>query len=328
MSLLCVKRALFVRLGFMGDKIVVILGPTATGKTDLATKLCQRFGGEIISVDSRQAYQEMEIGTGKKCQMSNVKCQNSVPIHLYDTVKPDRQLNAFEYSRQAWEKIIEIRSREKVPFLVGGTGFYLEVILGFRQLAGFGVDQELRAGLTGLSDLQLASRLGDLDPVGLKTIDVHNKYRLMRAVEVAVAKTRGSDLKIGSDPGEQTQTNLCSLLIGLTAENPRLYEMADERVDRMISQGLPEEVRRLAKKYSWTAPGLKTLGYREFKPCFEAGVSLSEVTQKVKFHTHSYIRRQKTYFKKYFALASWFDISKPGFEKDVAKEVKSFLRDS
>ena len=123
-------------------------------------------------------------------------------------------------------------------------------------------------------------------------------------------------------------TNFRSLLIGLTAENSYLYKAADERVDRMREAGLLNEAESLSEKYGWAAPGLKALGYREFRPYFEDGVSLSEVTERIKFHTHSYVRRQKTYFKKYFALASWFDISQPGFEKDVAKEVKSFLRDS
>lgn len=321
----------------LAQKIVVIFGPTATGKTDLAIKLCQRFGGEIISVDSRQAYKEMEVGTGKNFQISITNFQTDtqtqaanpreVLIHLYDVATPDQQLNAYEFAQMAWEKIRDICSRGKVPFLVGGTGFYLEVILGFRPLSGFGADRELRVELEGLSTEQLVERLMTLDLERARMIDVKNKYRLIRAIELTSARSgilQGLALQRPLQrPG--LREDFGYLLVGLTAENSRLYEMADGRIDRMMEQGLLEEVRRLVKKYGWATPGLKTLGYREFQPYFQDGISLPEVTQRIKFNTHSYIRRQKTYFKKYFASASWFDISQPGFEKEAEKEVKLFL---
>src|SRR3990167_11185641 len=115
-------------------KLIVVVGPTATGKTSLAISLCKKFKGEIISVDSRQAYREMEIGTGK-ATIDNGQVtidKGDTPIHLYDVVGPDERLNAFEFSNLAWEKVEEIWSGNKVPFLVGGTGFYLDVILGRR----------------------------------------------------------------------------------------------------------------------------------------------------------------------------------------------------
>ncbi len=307
------------------NKLVVILGPTATGKTELAVKLCRKFNGEIISVDSRQAYQGMEIGTGKVTSDTGqlTTDQTKVVTHFHNLVEPNQQLNAYDYSQRAWEKIKEIWSRKKIPFLVGGSGFYLDVILGRRKLAGVGVNPELRTELESLAVNQLADRLRGLDPEKLKALDVKNKYRLIRAIEIALGPPQGHPLQTARGGLREIQGG--TLIVGLTAENSCLYKRADERIDQMIGVGLVEEVGGLAKKYGWAAPGLRTLGYREFKPYFDGLIQLNEAVQKLKFNTHAYIRRQKTYFKKYFAHAVWFDISDKGFEKKVEKEVECFL---
>lgn len=309
----------------MINKFVVILGPTATGKTSLAVSLCKKYNGEIISVDSRQAYRGMEIGTGRKVQSAKCEAQNfSIPIHLYDVINPDEQLNAYDYSISAWKKIEEIWSGNKVPFLVGGTGFYLDVILGRRTLAGVGSDPKLRNELENLSKDQLIERLDNLDPQKLETIDTNNKYRLTRAVEIASTPKvipQGHPLR-NSRGGLEERENY--LIIGLMAENPYLYKRADERVAWMMEIGLLDEVKRLSEKYGWAAPGLKTLGYREFIPYFEGKALLPEVVQRLKYNTHAYIRRQKTYFKKNTDI-KWFDITDSRFDKMVVDAVKSFL---
>lgn len=313
-------------------KAVAIIGPTATGKTNLAIKLCQKFGGEIISIDSRQAYRGMEIGTGKATIDPSISLRagsgqltidkRETPIHFYDLVNPDEQLNAYDYSLKAWEKINDIWSRRKIPFLVGGSGFYLNVILGGVSLEAGAVDRDLRKELESSSVDQLIEKLSRIDPEKLKTIDVRNKYRLIRAVEVNLSSGQ-SEFFSASKTLKQVQGDI--FIIGLTAANSYLYERADQRVGRMINGGLIGEVKGLVEKYGWGAPGLKTLGYREFKSYFEGMIQLNEAVQKLKFNTHAYIRRQKTYLKKYFANAHWFDISTKGFEKQVEKEVEYFL---
>ena len=317
------------------NKVVSILGPTATGKTDLAISLCKKFNGEIISVDSRQAYKEMNIGTGKSFS------DGSVPIHLYDVVHPGEQLNAQTFAEGAWKKIEEIISKNKVPFLVGGSAFYFDVILGRRILSGVGADTKLREELENLSTEELIKRLGTLSPQKLETIDIHNRYRLVRAIEVSTGEKDPSGpyvpppaapdaqhLRAGQDDGKGEERRVLrnTLILGLTAENLYLYKRADERVDDMVKRGLIEEVISLYKRYSWDAPGLKTLGYREFKPYFEGIASLEDAVQKLKFGTHAYIRRQKTYFKKYFSDALWLDVSKPGFDEVIASRVESLLK--
>ncbi|OGP08198.1 MAG: tRNA (adenosine(37)-N6)-dimethylallyltransferase MiaA [Deltaproteobacteria bacterium GWA2_45_12] len=303
------------------NKFVVILGPTATGKTSLAISLCKKFKGEIISVDSRQAYREMEIGTGK-ATIDNGQVtidKGDTPIHLYDVVGPDERLNAFEFSNLAWEKVEEIWSGNKVPFLVGGTGFYLDVILGRRKLSNISADPALRFELEGLSTLELIEKLKKLSPPRLEAIDQYNRYRLMRAIEVEEG-IKSQELRV---KGEMPRDFKC-LIIGLTAENDRLYEIADGRVDRMMEVGLLDEVKRLSEKYGWEVPGLKTLGYREFLPYFEGKVLLSGAVQKLKYNTHAYIRRQKTYFRKNTDI-KWFDITDCEFDKVVSDAVESFL---
>lgn len=313
------------------NKLIAIFGPTAVGKTELAVKLCQKFNGEIVSVDSRQAYREMEVGTGKVTTDNSQLTapgggqaidRRKIPIHLYNLAEPGEQINAYDYSLKAWEKIEEIWSRRKIPFLVGGTGFYLDVILGRRKLAGVSVERQLRLELEKMSLEKLRERLQRLDPQKLQKIDVDNKYRLIRAVEIAAASGeifQGHPLNLSR--GDLME----KLIIGLTAENSYLYRKADERVELMVKAGLLEEVQRLAKKYGWESPGLKTLGYKEFEPYFRGSLQLNEAVQKIKFNTHAFIRRQKTYFRKYFADGLWFDIQEGGFERRVADKVESFL---
>lgn len=306
-------------------KIVAILGPTAAGKTDLAIFLCKKFNGEIISVDSRQAYRQLNIGTGKSFG------DGTVPIHLYDVAKPSQGLNAHDFAQLAWEKLEEVNSRGCVSFLVGGTGFYFDVVLGQRQLAGVGVDQKLREELEKISTEELVKKLGNLDNNKLKAIDTNNRYRLIRAVEIALATHPGRHSGRVQNPILESSHNFATpqndvLILGLTAENSYLFKRADERTDEMVRKGLLDEVRAVVKEYGWDAPGLKTLGYREFKPYFEGRVSLDEAKQRLKFNTHAYIRRQKTYFKKYFADAFWVDVGKEGFEELLVNKVESFLR--
>lgn len=353
----------FVKLKFM-NKIVAIVGPTATGKTDLAVALCKKFNGEIISVDSRQAYKEMNIGTGKTITSSipklsatmlrsNVANGSRIQSHLDDLVLPSERLNAYDYSLLAQQKIKEIWSRKNLPFLVGGTGFYMDVILGRRILSGVSADPELRGELENLSKEQLIKRLDMLDPQKLKTMDIHNGYRLIRAIEIASKIYRARHPKpirpeahgsrrLVSGSGSRNEFRMTEkadpesdlglkvsgdiFVMGLTADNTCLYERADERVDNMVKGGLIGEVSNLVKKYGWEAPGLNTLGYREFRPYLEGSIQLDEAVQKLKFNTHAYIRRQKTYFKKYFNDAQWFDISQEGFGEQAAGKVELFLR--
>lgn len=298
----------------------------------MAITLCRKFDGEIISVDSRQVYKGMNVGTGKflgvpssvpisSSTLRSGKEREGVVTHLFDVISPDDQLNAFEFANLAWEKIEQIWSGDKVPFLVGGTGFYLDVILGKQELANVGADLILRQRLEKLTAAELVGRLKRISPERRLRIDVHNRYRLVRAIEVAEAGIKNQESRVKN----KRPRGLRYLVIGLTAPNGYLYQIADERVDSMMKVGLLTEVKDLAEKYGWAAPGLKTVGYREFGPYFSGEVNLAEVVQRLKFNTHAYIRRQKTYFKK-SGVTEWFDVTLPGFEERVENEVKSFLR--
>ena len=301
-------------------RIIAIVGPTATGKTSLAVRLCSVFGGEIVSVDSRQAYREMEIGTGKDRR----DLPPNLRVHLYDLVSPRDRLSAFDFSRAAERAIRGISERDQTPFLVGGSGFYLDVILGRRRLANIGPDLFLRSQLEALTSPELIERLRVLNPQRLQQIDAHNRQRLMRAIEIERAQP--FEPKVPNQKSDlDALHSFDPLIVGLTAENGFIYKRADQRVDDLLAQGLTQEVAGLVKKYGWEAPGLKTLGYHEFRPFFEGAMSLAEVILRLKFNTHAYIRRQKTYFKRNPSII-WFNITETEFERRVVREVESFLR--
>ena len=179
--------------------MIVILGPTCTGKTSLAEKLCLKFNGEIISADSRQVYKHMDVGTGKVHNSTfKVKSSNTLKVlgdrvfstHLQDVVLPNRNYSVAQWAKEAQAAISEIGSRGKTAFLVGGTGFYIDVLLGNRQLAGVAPDYSLRSKLEKLSCEELLDELSKLNPEAAKTIDKKNKRRLVRAVEVSTTDDR------------------------------------------------------------------------------------------------------------------------------------------
>lgn len=296
-------------------KLIALVGPTAAGKTSLAYILCRRFRGEIISVDSRQQYRRMDLGTGKDLWSR----PPDVAIHLYDFLAPDQLANIFDFAQVARRKLKELWADDKLPLLVGGTGFYLDIILRRRHLANVPPDLRRRDELSRLSLAKLFDQLQRIDPVRASTIDRRNPHRLIRAVEVAEGRQGGL-----TQDGLESENLPQTLILGLTAKNELLFDRADRRIEQMVEQGLVEEVRHLVQDYGWLAPGLKTLGYSEFRPFLAGRVTLAEAVERLKFNTHAYIRRQKTYFKKNPAVV-WFDISQTAFEKQLLLAVESFL---
>jgi len=318
------------------NKIVVICGPTATGKTSLGLRLCQKLGGEIVSIDSRQVYKELEIGTGKK-PLREFKIQNSkftikrkdglwiingVKTHLYDLISPDEELNAVQYARLAADRIEKIWSHGKQPFLVGGAGLYLEILLGMVEVAKVPKNPKLRKKLRRLSQDELVAKLEEIDPARVETIDKNSPHRVMRAIEIALGTESGTR---NSEFVEVLPEDIDPLWIGLNAPRKYLYDKIDQRVDHMVEAGLLKEVENLVKKYGWDAPALDSIGYAEFKKYFQGEKSLEEQIQRVKYNTHAYARRQLTWFRRNDAI-NWLDITDEDFEQEAEKMVESYLR--
>lgn len=303
----------------MSKKILILSGPTATGKTSLAVKLAQKFNGELISADSRQIYQGMDIGTGKDHP-------KNVPIHLIDLIFPNQTFSVAQYQKLALLKIKKIQSHGKLPIIVGGTGQYIDSLINpHTETFQIKPNRVLRFFLNkfSLKLLQLTFRLLDFQTFRLlNNSEVHNPHRLIRKIEIRLFRPpqwRGPRNDVIANPDfiiGMKQSHLDYLHLSLTAPNSYLYSQIDRRVEQRLKLGLIDEIETLLKTYSWHYPGLNTLAYKEFKPYFENNKPLESCLQRWRFDEHAYARRQKTWFKKY-PDACFFDITRVEYPNNL-----------
>ncbi len=299
--------------------MLVLLGPTGIGKTDIALRLAARWPLEVVNADSRQVYRDLDIGTAKPTWPQ----RNSVPHHLYDICAPDQVLTLAEYQARAHNCIRAIRARGRVPILVGGTPLYLRAIRENLNIPEVAPDVALRRKLETILATQgveaLFARLADLDPATAATIDARNGRRIMRALEVFI-KTGQS--KIHLEGRRALEWPICS--IGLTCPRELLYERVDARVNSMLTQGLVAEVRSLlATGYDPALPALSALGYRQMLPYLAGDVTLERTVMHIKTETHRYIRHQYTWFRKWSHI-KWFDMdfAEPA---RTARQIETFV---
>jgi len=262
-------------------KLITIVGPTASGKSDLAVKIAKEFKGEIISTDSRQIYKEMNIGTGKitKREMENI------PHHCLDLESPKIQITVVEYRKKALEVINKIYKKNKIPILCGGTGFYIQAIAEGIIVPEIIPDQKLRKQLENKTTEELFKQLKKLDPRRAKEIDSKNRRRLIRALEII--KKTGKPI-----PCLEKNPNWDVLYIGIKKPLPELKKLIDKRVDKMIKSGLEKEAKKLIKKYGWTQVLRNSIGYQEWntkKP-------KKEIIEDIKLHTRQFAKKQMTWF--------------------------------
>ena len=295
------------REGYPHNKLIVILGPTASGKSDLAIKLAKEFNGEIVSADSRQIYQEMDIGTGKIEMRGTVPVIQSlfqglyhrdspsmIPHYLIDIIKPNQEFTLAQYKRLAIKAIKDIKKRGKLPFLVGGTGLYIQAIVDNLQIPKVKPNKKLRNKLEKLTSQELFKQLKKLDPLAIATVDSHNKRRLIRALEVCLItkKPFSQQRKKG-----QPLFDVCQ--IGLKINKKNLEKRINQRVDKMFKAGLVEEVKKLTQKYSPNLSSMSGIGYREIIQSFGSDVSeINQAKELIKQHSRQYARRQITWFKR------------------------------
>lgn len=272
-------------------KIVVILGPTASGKSALALKLAPKFRGYIISADSRQIYQGFDLGTAKPSQAE----RKMTPHYLFDVVKPNEDYTAALFKKDVLKVIAE---KEGLPFLVGGTGLYLEAILRNLTFPAVPPDLKLRGEIEkkiaqeGLK--ALVTELTGLDPKAPIYVDLKNPRRVIRALEVTLKTKRPfSNYYRTGPPLFET------LVLGIFPSRVILYAQIDKRVDQMIKAGLVEEVQALTKIYSKKLPAFSSLGYRQLIPHLEKKTTLPAAISEIKKETRRYAKRQLTWFKRY-----------------------------
>lgn len=293
----------------MKTKIIVIVGPTAVGKTALAIDLAQALNGEIISGDSQQVYRKLDIGTAKATPDE----QAAAPHHLIDVREVTESYSAFDFVREARAAIEEITARGKLPIIAGGTGLYIQSLLEGYHLGGEVPHEEIlahRAQLDLLSDEDLYQRVAEQGLV----IPQLNRRRAMRALEIA---------HFGQDLANQ-ETDFDPYLICLDDDRSLIYERINRRVDRMLEEGLLEEARWLYDHYP-DVQASKGIGYKELFPYFKGEQSLEEASEILKRNTRRFAKRQLTWFRNRMEV-SFYAISDPHFKEQVLADVKEFLQ--
>lgn len=284
--------------------LIVIVGPTAVGKTALALHLGGVLNAEVVSADSRQIYRGMDIGTAKPTHEE----RRLTPHHLIDVVDPDETLGLAQYQAMAYAAIDDILARGRLPLLVGGSGQYVRAVVEGWGIPRVGPDQALREELYYQAETQgaeaLHARLRTLDPVAADRIDYRNVRRVIRALEVCLLTgERISELQQRRSPPYRI------LQIGLTMSRPSLYRRIDERVDRMLAAGLVAEVESLvAQGYDYALPSMSGLGYRQVGAYLRGEISLDEAVRLIKRETRRFVRQQYNWFRLDDERIHWFDV--------------------
>jgi len=278
------------------SRLIILCGPTASGKSSLAMRLADQFPSEIISADSRQVYCDMDIGTAKPTRAE----RSAVPHHLIDVVRPDQSFNASNFAELAHEAIAGISRQHKIPLVVGGTGLYLQVLIsGLLEVPG--PDEKLRSELRRFEELagpgSLYQRLQKVDPVMAGRLQPRDQVRIIRALEVYAATGRAlSSLQQRHRFAEKPYR---ALWLGMNVEREELYRIIEKRVDQMFANGLIDEVRGLlAKGYPPGLKAFKTIGYQEVIRLLNNEIDLEETVNAVKLNSRRYAKRQMTWFRK------------------------------
>lgn len=266
------------------QKVVAIVGPTGSGKTEWAKVLAQKFSGHVISVDSRQIYKGMDIGTGK---------DQSFPQDLIDIIEPAQTFSLADYQKFATDLINHYLAIKTLPVLAGGTGLYLDaVVYGYVIPELKKESEKVRSELEKSTDAELFRKLQELDPDMAEKIDPRNKRRVIRALEYNLLNERPF-----SKHQKKKKPNFKTLIIGIDMPRETLYAKCDARVEQMIKDGLVEEVRSLIKKYPTDLSALNSIGYKEVIDYLQDRTDLPMAKEKIKFNTHAYIRKQDTWFR-------------------------------
>ncbi|HCB00948.1 MAG TPA: tRNA (adenosine(37)-N6)-dimethylallyltransferase MiaA [Anaerolineae bacterium] len=300
--------------------LILIVGATAVGKTELAIKLAEKFAqrGEIISADSRLFYKGMDVGTAKPSKEE----LNRVPHHLIDIVNPDETLSLAVFQQKAKDIISDIHKQNKLPFLVGGTGQYVRAVTEGWTPPEVTPNEELRSVLEKLKEERgkewLYAKLKALDSEAAEKIDLRNYRRTIRALEVIFTTGRKF-----SEQRSKGKSPYHLISIGLTRPREELYKRVDERIESMFANGLLDEVKGLLDKgYSPTLPSMSAIGYRECVGVIKGQMSIEQAKVEMRRITRIFVRRQSNWFKESDESIKWFH---PNAEIEIEGYIKSML---
>ncbi|MCR4312107.1 MAG: tRNA (adenosine(37)-N6)-dimethylallyltransferase MiaA [Candidatus Uhrbacteria bacterium] len=305
-------------------KIVCVVGPTASGKTDVGVAIAKMFDGEVVAADSRTVYREMNIGTAKPSPdgarrfmaggaspeeatadegpplIRNIHdlfkprpmIVDGVPHWGFDLVDPGQPFTVKDYQMYADAKIADIVKRRKLPVIVGGTGLYIKSLIDRPTYSSVAPNAELRASFEAMTNQELVDAIGERDPDAMASIDEDNRVRLIRALEIIMTTGRPLSEDRGFEPAKYD-----ALQIGIEVPREELYVRIDERVAIMVAKGLVEEVRLLKERYGCEIPAMSGIGYRQICDFFDGKMKLRDALARMKYDTRHYAKRQETWFK-------------------------------
>ena len=279
------------------QKVIVIAGPTASGKTSLGVELAKRIGGEVISADSMQIYKDMTIGTAKPTPEET----EGIPHYLIDFVSPDERYSVADFKKDAEEKIDEIIKRGKAPIIVGGTGLYIDSLVYGIDYPEIEYDEEYRNELMEKAETEeglksLYEEASKIDPKAMQIISSNDKKRITRILEIynATGKTK-TELEAKS---REKGPKYDYIVFAIDWDREKLYERINLRVDIMIEQGLVDEVKEVVDKYKKFPTAMQGLGYKEVVEYLEGKITYDEMVEKIKLETRHFAKRQLTWFRK------------------------------
>jgi len=278
-------------------KVLVVVGPTASGKTALGVALAKKLDGEIISADSMQIYKYMNIGTAKV----TLEEMRGVPHHLVDCVSPDEEFSVAKYKAAALEAIETILSKGKLPIIIGGTGLYINSLSLPWDFQKKDSDEKIRWRLTAEAEVlgkeALYERLKSVDPVTAEIVHPNNLNRIIRALEIY--ELTGKPKSHFDEETKKQEVPYDYIMLGLDWDRETLYDRINRRVDQMIEEGLIDETKMLVERgYDWNLTALKAIGYKELRPYLEGTSSLAEAVAILKRDSRHYAKRQMTWFRK------------------------------
>lgn len=299
--------------------VLCIVGPTAVGKTKMSIELAKQLNGEIISGDSMQIYRGMDIGTAK----ATMDERQGIPHHLIDEKNPDEPYSVAAFQQTVRAKMEEIKSRGKLPIIVGGTGLYIKSVLYDYEFAGESESKEIDEAKYGhLSNEELHAKLAAVDEAGAKDIHPNNRKRVIRALEIY--ETSGVKK---SEMIEKQEHKMIydACLIGLTDDRNVLYDRINKRVDTMYETGLVEEVKALFDEgIPAESQSIRAIGYKELYDYFKGFISLEESKELIKRNSRRYAKRQYTWFNNQMDV-TWFKVDVQHFDKTV-QEVLTYVQ--
>ncbi|WP_042356647.1 tRNA (adenosine(37)-N6)-dimethylallyltransferase MiaA [Bacillus rubiinfantis] len=303
------------------QKLLVIIGPTAVGKTKLSIQMAKRFNGEIISGDSMQIYRGMDIGTAK----IKTAEMEGIPHHLIDIKDPDERFSVAEFQQLVRSKISDIASKGKLPIIVGGTGLYIQSVIYNYQFSDVVSNPPLRILLEQrareLGPEVLHQELMRVDPSSASEIHPNNLKRVIRALEIyySTGKTRNEFTDTA-----QSHSLYNTAIIGLTMEREQLYNRINYRVDLMLAEGLLEEVKQLHQRGLRDGQSIQAIGYKEIYQYLDGEVTLEEAIEKLKQNSRRYAKRQLTWFRNKMEV-KWFDMTNVNDLSKKEEEISQYV---